>query len=324
MARSLSGARPLLAVLALALTLSVAPSAVASAAPADTDPLAPRVATTQHPDTPVLPPQCATVEELIPRTPMKCWLNPRIRGRVPTIVLQGDSHAWQMIPAIRKAIGNKRVNFVGFIFGACPPMDPALRTTAEIRASSNCQKTGTKAIRFYANAAKRKLPVRVVIGGAWEIYHHVQTRGDRVPFEGHTITGYAGVAEQARRGIPRLFRTLSKLGIPADVVGQSPFVPAHPKPCAAGMEPYRCALPRRVLIRGEAYNRSQLKSWMRVLPGNPKLTEQSDYMCTPKVCQGVVNGIDTFYDHGHIGARMSARLASYFQPTVDKLLKGVR
>ena len=39
----------------------------------------------------------------------------------------GDSHAWQMIPAIRKAIGNRKVNFVGFIFGACPPMDPALR-----------------------------------------------------------------------------------------------------------------------------------------------------------------------------------------------------
>jgi hypothetical protein len=320
MARSLSGARPLLVVLALALMLAVAPATSASA---DPDPLAPRTPVAKHPDTPVLPPECASVEELIPRTPMKCQLNPRIKG-APTIVLMGDSHAWQMIPAIRRAIGDRRVNFVGFIFGACPPMDPALRTAEQVRNATNCEKTGHKAMRYLAHASQQHRRVRVVVGAAWAIYHHVQTYGDDVPFEGHNIKGYARVAELARTGIPRLFRTLTSLGFPADAVGQSPFVPARPRQCAAGMEPYRCALPRSVVIEDEAFNRAQIKRWMRGVPGNPKVTSQSDYMCTPKVCQGVVKGINTYYDHGHIGAKMSLRLASYFRPTVDKLLKGVR
>lgn len=342
MARSLSPARPLalLVALALSLTLATVPGSASSATdgsglgpaapPASSTvdyPLAPRTTTGKtgkHPDTPVLPAKCATVEELIPRTPMKCWLNPKIKGRVPTIALQGDSHSWQMIPAIRKAIGNRRINFVGFIFGACPPMDPALQNGAEVRAANNCEKTGNKAMRFYSNAAKRNLPLRVVIGGAWQIYHHVQTKGDLVKFQGHTITGYANVAEQARTGIPRLFKSLKRLGIPADVVGQSPFVPAHPKSCAAGMEPYRCALYRKVVIADEAHNRAQLKKWMRGLPGNPKLTKQSNYMCSAKICQGVVKGVNTYFDHGHIGARMSENLAPYFFPTVRKLVKGVR
>ncbi|MDQ4055471.1 MAG: hypothetical protein M3237_22650 [Actinomycetota bacterium] len=320
MARSLSGARPLLAVLALALTLTVAPATTASA---DPDPLAPRTTSAKHPDTPVLPRECATVEELIPQRPMKCYLNPKIRG-APTIVLMGDSHAWQMIPAIRRAIGDRRVNFVGFIFGACPPMDPALRTAEEVRNANNCEKTSHKAIRYLTHASQQHRRVRVVVGAAWAIYHHVQTYGDDVPFSGHNINGYERVSELARTGIPRLFRTLTRLGIPADAVGQSPFVPARPKRCAAGMEPYRCGLRRSVAVVDESFHRAQVKYWMRRVPGNPKITTQSNHMCTAKVCHGTVDGVNTYYDHGHIGARMSKRLAPYFGPTVDKLLKGVR
>lgn len=333
MAASTSGSRALPLVAALLLSLSLALSlalvgagAPASADPADpVDPLAPKAPTSRfaHPDTPVLPASCATVAELIPRRPMKCWLDPRIKG-APTIVLMGDSHAWQMIPAIRRAIGKKRINLVGFIFGACPPMDPALRTREERRSANNCQKTGHKAVRYLTNASRQNRRVRVVVGGAWQIYHHVQTKGDDVPFQGHSIKGYAGVAEMARTGIPRLFSTLTRLGIPADAVGQSPFVPARPKRCAAGMEPYRCGLWRSVALGDESHNRAQVKRWLRGVPGNPKLTNHSNYMCTPRVCHGTVRGVDTFYDHGHIGARMSKRLYRYFKPTVRKLLKGVR
>ena len=325
MARSLSGARAralLIAALAVALTLAVAPIAASSASSADSDRLIPARTLEKHPDTPRLPPECASVADLIPRTPMLCRLNPKIKG-APTIVLMGDSHAWQMIPAIRTAIGDRKINFVGFIFGACPPMDPALRTAEERRSANNCQKTGQKAIRFLTSASQQRRKVRVVVGAAWQIYHHVQTKGENVPFEGHDITGYGPIAEEARTGIPRLFRTLGRLGIPADAVGQSPFVPANPPACDAGMEPYRCALPRSVVIRDEAFNRAQVTRWLRSVPGDPIMTTQSDLVCTKRICQGVVNGISTYYDHGHIGARMSLRMAKYFRPTVSKLLNGV-
>ena len=57
------------------------------------------------------------------------------------------------------------------------------------------------------------------------------------------------------------------------------------------------------MIQNEAFNRSQIKRWMRGVLGNPKITQQSDYMCTPRICHGVVDGINTYYDHGHIGAQ---------------------
>jgi SGNH domain (fused to AT3 domains) len=326
MARSLSSARALALLTALALSLTLVAALGSSASADPTDPLFPKAPSARsagHPDTPRLPPECATVAELIPRTPMKCQLNPHIKG-APTIVLMGDSHSWQMIPAIRRAIGDRRVNFVGFIFGACPPMDPALDTLAERRNANNCQKTGHKAVRFIENAAQQNRRVRVVVGAAWQIYHHVQTYGDQVPFQGHSVRGFQGVADLARTGIPRLFRTLKRLGVPADAIGQSPFVPAWPRYCAAGMEPYRCALRRSVAIADEAYNRARVKRWLRGLPGNPKLTTQSNLVCTANVCQGTVGGINTYYDYGHIGARMSLRMAPYFRPTVDKLLNGVR
>jgi hypothetical protein len=181
-----------------------------------------------------------------------------------------------------------------------------------------------KAMRYLANASRNHRQVRVVVGAAWAIYEHVWANGDQTPFEGHNIQGYQRVADLARTGIPRLFRTLTALGIPADAIGQSPFVPANPPLCVAGMEPYRCSLPRSVVIKNEDFNRAQIKRWMRGVLGNPKITSQSDYLCTHNVCRGTIGGVNTYYDHGHIGAAMSTRLASYFRPTVDKLLKGVR
>ena len=74
---------------------------------------------------PALPSSCATAEELIPVTAMRCDLNQQRPG-APTLVVWGDSHAWQMVPALQAAVAGQGINLVGFLFGSCPVMDPAL------------------------------------------------------------------------------------------------------------------------------------------------------------------------------------------------------
>jgi hypothetical protein len=245
-------------------------------------------------------------------------LKPTIKG-APTIVLWGDSHAMQMIPALRRAIGGRRVNLVGFIFGACPPMDPRLLTREQRRDASPCQLTGHKAMRYIESSRRKGHEIRVVIGAAWQLYHHLQVHGD-VPFMGHDVTGKDRIARLAAKGTPRMFRMLSRWRVPTDVIGQSPFVPARPKPCSAGLDPYRCDLRRTVVLGDESYNKRRLRGWMTGLAGRPHLIQTSNRFCGAKVCHGRLDGMNTYADAAHVSATMSRTLAPYFSRTVDAVV----
>jgi hypothetical protein len=305
MRRVVSRAVSLLVALLVVLSLAVTPTAAGAES---------------RPDLPRLPRSCVVPPDLAPQVAMKCRLKPRIAG-APTIVLWGDSHAMQMIPALRQAIAGRRVNLVGFIFGACPPMDPRLETPEQRRAASECELTGHKAMRYIESSRRQGRRTRVVIGAAWQLYHHLQENGD-VPFQGHSVAGLDRIGRLSATGTPRMFRSLSRMRVPTDVIGQSPFVPARPRPCPRGRHPYRCALPRSVVIAEESFNKARLRHWMGGLAGRPRLIETSNHFCTKKICQGVLDGVNTYADDGHVSATMARTLAPYFRRTVDAVATG--
>lgn len=174
-------------------------------------------------------------------------------------------------------------------------------------------------MRYIDNSRRKGRDIRVVVGAAWQLYRHLQVNGE-TPFMGHAVTGKRQVARQSANGTPRMFRTLARWRVPTDVIGQSPFVPAEPEPCPFGVDPYRCDLPRNVALGNEAFNKRQLRSWMSGLAGRPRLIETSNRFCTARVCHGIVGGINTFADPGHVSATMSRTLAPYFSRTVDALV----
>ncbi|MDQ4055470.1 MAG: hypothetical protein M3237_22645 [Actinomycetota bacterium] len=252
--------------------------------------------------------------------PMKCPLGPTYAGK-PTLVLWGDSHAWQLIPALKAAIGHRKVNLVAFLFGGCPPFDPDLSTRAEVRAAGPCRQTNHKALTYVTNATRRHQDIRVVLAGGWELYRYAldPLGPDEPGWHEHTSPSIAGAAELAAVGTPRLFRALGRARVPADVVGQMPTVPVNAPACARSEDPYECRLPRAAALPKAAVNRRTLHALVDRLGPPARLIQPSSLFCDSRGCAGRVHGESAWYDDTHISLSLSALLGRYFAPSVRRL-----
>jgi hypothetical protein len=253
--------------------------------------------------------------------PMKCRLSPDIAG-APTLVLWGDSHAWQLIPALKAAIGHRKINLVAFLFGGCPPMDPGLTTPAQVRAAGPCRQTAHKALTYVLNATEKKKDIRLVLAGGWELYRYAldPLEPEEAGWREHTSPSIAGAAELASVGLPRLFQVLGDARVRADVVGQMPTVPENAPECPRSEDPYECDLPRDAALPEAASNRMALKAMVAELRRPAQLIEPSRFFCDSSGCAGRVRSASAWYDDTHISLALSGLLGSYFAGTVQRLL----
>jgi hypothetical protein len=250
--------------------------------------------------------------------PGKCELGRQYKG-APTLVLWGDSHAWQLIPAVRAAIGHQRINLVAFLFGGCPPLHPGLSTPEEVRAATSCRLSNHKALQFVINQTAKHRDIRVVLAGGWELYRYALDPDNPGVWQEHTAPSIAGAAKLMVHGTPRLFRTLGKKGVPADVVGQMPTVPVNAPDCPR-REPYSCSLPRSAALPAARYIRRFVQDQHEQLRAPARLIDPTRYFCSPARCTGMVDGQSAYYDDTHISLYLSRRLAPYFESTVKRLL----
>lgn len=200
-------------------------------------------------DYPRMPRSCVDPKDLIPQSPGMCKLSTYQQSR-PTLVLWGDSHAWQMIPALKAATAGRKVNLVAFVMGGCPPMDPNLKTAEQRKNASSCDKSNDLALRYVLNRKRLKLKTKIVIGGAWDRYL-TPLRAGTPPTESYA----AQMAYELKTDTPRLFRRLGVAKISTDVVGQSLEVPAGAV-CNEGRHPFVCSLPRSQALHAEGANKS--------------------------------------------------------------------
>jgi hypothetical protein len=108
--------------------------------------------------------------------------------------------------------------------------------------------------------------------------------------------------------------------VPTDVVGQMPTVPENAPACPRSEDPYECDLPRAAALPQASANRRALRSLVERLRRPARLIEPSRYFCDSHGCAGVVGGASAWYDDTHISLSLSARLGSFFAPTVARLL----
>jgi len=275
--------------------------------------LIPSVASRGEP-IPAMPARCVGV-------PGKCELGRQYKG-APTLVLWGDSHAWQLIPAVRAAIGNQRVNLVSFLFGGCPPLHAGLRTPEEVRAAGSCRLSNHKALEYVTAQKRKHRDFRVLLAGGWELYRYAldPLEPGEPGWQEHTAPSIAGAAKLLVNGTPRLFRTLGKKGIPADVVGQMPTVPVNAPECPRSESPYSCSLPRGAALPAAAYIRNFVRGLHEHLRAPARMIDPTRYFCSTRRCKGMVDGASAYYDDTHISLKLSALLRSYFEPTVKRLL----
>ena len=271
------------------------------------------------PDVPDLPARCNnyTGPE---RRPGACHVTPWQRGR-PTLVLWGDSHAWQWTSALQAAVRGKGVNVVGFWWGACPPMRSTIGSPAEYDAATRCQQSNYLAARFVRRLDRRDRPMRVVLGGYWQLYRSA-LEGQPTHTYGLTASReyYLKQARLFRAHGPALFRLLGRRHIGTDVVGPSPVVP-DPEFLPCQPLRYGCPYLRSRSLLQEAATRAWVRGFMRPLPRRSRLVDVAGQFCDERTCHGVRDGVYTFLDVVHISASASARSREAFAPSVRRLLR---
>lgn len=264
-------------------------------------------------DIPRLPARCLEPGQIIPQTPGACRVTRFVQSR-PTVVLWGDSHAWQYIPALRVRAHAEKVNLVAFFMGACPPIavDPPARGE---RLESSCEKSNVKAARFVRRLKDAGKPVRVVLAANWVGYREVLA--NPTAYDEWVVR----MAELFDRDTPRLFRALAATRVSTHVVAQAATVPRpRPAACPEGRSPYVCDIPRAEAIPDEERTRRWLRSRMKPLPRDSRYIDPSASYCDATVCHGKVGWIYTFYDDLHLSATRSRKLDRYFVRT----FRGIR
>lgn len=256
-------------------------------------------------DYPRLPKECASREEKIPQEPGACFLNEFVDDQ-PTIVLWGDSHAWQHIPVLRAAVGEEKVNLVGFVMGSCPPMDLDL----PLGEGTKCEQNATEALDFIQRLDRQGRPLKVVLGAYWRFYLDVLAD-----------PGDYGDYDQQQAGLfadntPEAFRALGRAGIDTDVIAQTVSVP-DPAPCAA---PYDCRMPRADALREEAATDAWVRDAMRPLGKDARYVDPNGDICDDTWCYGRRDGIYTFFDAQHLTATRSRTLLPLFAEIVADVL----
>jgi len=253
------------------------------------------------------------------RTPARCGRPPFVGCRLawygaqaPTLVLWGDSHMWMMTPAVRKATAGKRVNVVLFHAGGCIPAAPDMK----IYAGNSCAETSISAMRYLQELDAGGRPYRLLLGSFWGanldrvFWYESQERADIMAERRNYTQNYTRP----------LFQALGKQGIPTDVQIQGP-ISVPPSDCGLGTWPFWCPVSRHRAYYKDTYVRNWLARRMSHLRPGARLIDYSRGVCGATSCPAVVNGVHTWFDPYHLSATKATKLASYYKPTVRKLLR---
>jgi hypothetical protein len=241
----------------------------------------------------VIPKRCYTPSGEVRSGP--CRIERYGDGR-PTVIVWGDSHAAQQIPALRVKARQTRTNLISFSMGLCPPM---------IVAKSDpdpCSRNAYEAMQFIeAKAARTSQPLTVVLGGFWYFYRTTKT-GDR-----------SERAATFRRGDHAMFTRLGRLsrqhGVRVAVLGQAPWIPPG-SPCSERAKSCR----RSVMIPAEASQTRYLKRQVRSI-AHAEIVDVAAQVCTGHYCRVTACDVPVFYDIVHLNADLTRRFTAMFDWT---------
>ncbi|MCW2815118.1 MAG: acyltransferase [Nocardioides sp.] len=265
-------------------------------------------------DAPVLPPGCfGPARSGI--DPFPCPLN-KFFPRRPTIVLWGDSHAYQWIPALKEAVQGERVNLVSFVAGSCPPV-----LITNNNGKGACRRSNYVALRTVEALRRENKRFKVVLGSNWSGFRRAYRKIVLEDAVG-APSGYDDYTKEmvrlAHEGTPDLFTRLGRMGVDVDIIGQAATVPERRASCEAGEEPYVCDLPRWRAMpeerRTDGYLQRQQDKIKRT--ARSRIVDASSGYCTDFVCRGKVGTIQTYFDDLHLSATRTRNLARFFKPAV--------
>lgn len=305
--------RAALGVLALSLGLSLAATAPVGGASAATAPSATTSAgVAAGPDDEALAADQAPIPKRCGRPPIRGCRLKWVGAQAPTLVVWGDSHAWMMTPAVKKAVRKKRVNVVLFFLGGCIPAIPDM----DLYAGNQCAELSAATRHYLMRLKAGGRPYRLLMGAFWganldRLYWYEDQESRDIMAQRREFT----LAYN-----PPLFRWLGEHGIPTDVLVHGPAA-VPPSQCGLGASPFWCSISRHRAYYRDTYVRKWVARQMSHLPRGARLVDYSNGICSRTSCPAVVDGVHTWFDPYHVSATKAATLGWYFKPTVRALLR---
>jgi hypothetical protein len=269
----------------------------------------------------------------VPTLPVKCggggdYLMPQNKGVCPlktfhrdwpTVLVWGDSHAWEFTPALRKLTQGLNVNLVAFARGGCPPMKAA---DPQAESRIYCVVSNNDALEYVKKLAKRPHKLQIILSANWVTYRDAWIRDEQGQPQPPGQEPYVErMAALAKAGTPRLMSALGRMDrVKVDVVSSVLRVPDGAPPCPQGDDPYSCDIPRNQAIPNEDSTKNWLRNTMKPLKNSARLIDVNNYFCNvvlfSQQCHGMVDGVHTFYDDLHISATASRKLSGYFAASI--------
>jgi len=256
-----------------------------------------------------IPQGCAGPARPEAQVPKGCRLTPWVRGR-PAVVLWGDSHAWQQIPALIRAAKAERVNLTAFVMGKCPPA----KVRIQKRYPGKCEQSNALALRYVRKRSQRGLPVQVILGSHWagfrQAYRRLFVTETTTPEElGYDAFDVRMVKLAGRRTEP-LFPALRKTRARIATIGQTATCQKR-----AGTAPFWCTMPRNDAILHE----TRTRRWLADVSRRAPQIDVNKPFCGPTRCLGRVDGIYTFWDWGHLSLSRNRLMGPLFRPVLRSL-----
>ena len=253
-----------------------------------------------------IPQGCAGPARTAPQRAVGCRLTKWVRNR-PTVVLWGDSHAWQNIPALITAANAEQVNLTAFVMGKCPPA----KIRIQKRYPGQCERSNALALKYVRQTAQRRQPVQVILGSHWAGFGQKVAEVDRtgVPPDGYSEFDMRMLRlfrDHTPKVFPALLRTRARLAM----IGQTATCEKR-----TNQAPFRCSQRRSQAILHEGKTRKWLAGLSR---GAPQI-DLNRHFCGPAKCRGKVGGDYVFWDWGHLSKTVDYQLAPYFRPLLDDL-----
>lgn len=208
----------------------------------------------------------------------KCVIHSAGNDR-PWVILWGDSHAIQQLPALKQHCINANHNLVAYVGGLCPPYKP---TASDITVNGNMNR---EALDFIATKRANGKRVTVVLGGFWHFYWTIPTTDPRYP-----------TALRFRNGELGMFQQLDTLGCRVMPISQTPTIPLTMDFATAPD-----TLPRATMLPDEVAINNWLAARLGLFPvANRGYADIKDWNCTSTTGYVRVTGAELYYDNVHV------------------------
>jgi len=280
-------------------------------------------------DQPSVPAVCLDQPEDLLPSGGRCELIPYVLGR-PTVVLRGDSHAWQYIPALTTLAREHRgVNVVAWIREGCPPAEMtddevrAVEAALRARGPAGALEGWHECIEFNEAAAQdldvlaaESPSLRILAAGRWPIYAGVTplNLADRSVITMAGLDVINAETDFLRTGLGHLMGHVDALDGVAMIAGPIPELLRPAPACLTSRwRTFSCDVARERTDRYLAPIRALLEDLAQQHPGT-QVTDPMPSLCDDAWCRARSDGVTNYLDDDHLSATRSRLLADEFAP----------